>query len=80
MSDAPKKIYLQDAGDYESAAPFEVTWCVDPQDDGDTAYVRADLIRDAIIAGMRIATNTPITMVTEAIQDAINEIMGGKND
>lgn len=39
----PERIYLQDAGDYDAAADFEVTWCVEPQDDKDTEYIRADL-------------------------------------
>ncbi|GGW24174.1 hypothetical protein GCM10011452_09560 [Gemmobacter lanyuensis] len=38
----PDRIWLQDAGDYESAAEFEVTWCIEPQDDGDTEYIRRD--------------------------------------
>lgn len=38
----PDRIWLQDAGDYEGAAEFEVTWCIEPQDDGDTEYVRRD--------------------------------------
>ena len=45
----PDRIYLQDAGDYASAAEFEVTWCVDPQDDGDTEYIRRD---PAVLAAM----------------------------
>lgn len=48
MSEAPERIYLQDAGDYEGAAKLEVTWCVEPQDDDDTAYIRADLV-EAIV-------------------------------
>ena len=38
----PDRIYLQDAGDYESAADGEVTWCVEPQDENDTGYSRID--------------------------------------
>lgn len=45
---APERIYLQDAGDYSKAAAFEVTWCVEPQDDGDTGYVRADAVAEMI--------------------------------
>lgn len=41
---APKRIWLQDAGDYRHAAQFEVTWCAEPQDDADTEYIRADLV------------------------------------
>lgn len=44
---------------------------------GGVEYVRADLIRDAVLAGMRIATSTSIEMVPVAILDAIDEIMGG---
>ena len=40
---APEHIYLQDAGDYDCASQFEVTWCVEPQDDADTKYIRNDL-------------------------------------
>ena len=40
---APEHIYLQDAGDYDCASQFEVTWCVEPQDDADTKYIRIDL-------------------------------------
>ncbi len=40
---APERIWLQDAGDYDHAAQFEVTWCAEPQDDADTEYIRADL-------------------------------------
>ena len=47
---APDRIWLQDAGDYESAAEFEVTWCSEPQDDGDTEYIRADLVQYLIQA------------------------------
>ena len=51
---APERIYLQDAGDYSKAAALEVTWCVEPQDDGDTEYIRADavaeMIRRAVLA------------------------------
>lgn len=45
---APECIYLQDAGDYSNAAAFEVTWCVEPQDDGDTEYIRADTVAEMI--------------------------------
>ena len=55
----PDRIYLQDAGDYASAAEFEVTWCVDPQDDGDTEYIRRD---PAVLAALEVQ---PIT-----VQDA----------
>lgn len=48
----PDRIYLQDAGDYEGAAEFEVTWCSDPQDDGDTEYIRADLVQSMIQAAI----------------------------
>lgn len=44
----PERIYLQDAGDYSKAAAFEVTWCVEPQDDDDTEYVRADAVAEMI--------------------------------
>ena len=44
MSDAPKRIFLHDAGDYNRAAQFEVTWSVEPEDSEDTAYIRADLV------------------------------------
>ena len=47
---APERIYLQDAGDYECAAEFEVTWCSEPQDDCDTEYIRADLVKSLIQA------------------------------
>jgi hypothetical protein len=50
MSDAPDRIFLQDAGDYTRAAAFEVTWCVDPQDDADTEYIRADKVRALVEA------------------------------
>lgn len=40
---APERIYLQDAGDYDVAIEFELTWCVEYQDPADTEYVRADL-------------------------------------
>ena len=46
----PDRIYLQDAGDYDSTAEFEVTWCSEPQDDGDTEYIRADLVQSLIQA------------------------------
>lgn len=44
---APKRIWLQDAGDYDSAmsSSDDVTWCVSPMDDRDTEYIRADLPR-----------------------------------
>lgn len=45
---APERIYLQDAGDYSKAAALEVTWCVEPQDDGDTGYIRADAVAEMI--------------------------------
>lgn len=45
---APERIWLQDAGDYDNAAQFEVTWCDGPQDDADTEYVRADLVQAAL--------------------------------
>ena len=45
---APDRIDLQDAGDYSNAAAFEVTWCVEPQDDGDTEYIRADAVAEMI--------------------------------
>jgi hypothetical protein len=63
MSEAPERIFLQDAGDYERAARFDVTWCVEPQDDADTEYVRADLAPDAakvaalVEAGNRMANS-----------------------
>lgn len=44
---APERIYLQDAGDYDAVAQFEVTWCEEPQDDADTEYIRADLATPA---------------------------------
>lgn len=47
---APDRIWLQDAGDYEGAAEFEVTWCSEPQDDDDTEYIRADLVQALIKA------------------------------
>ena len=40
---------MQDAGEYDAAADFEVTWCVEPQDDKDTEYIRADLVDPAAI-------------------------------
>lgn len=45
MSKAPERIWLQDAGDYDSAmsSSDDVTWCVSPVDDRDTEYIRADL-------------------------------------
>lgn len=45
---APERIYLQDAGDYSNAAEFEVTWCVEPQHDCDTEYIRADTVAETI--------------------------------
>lgn len=47
---APDRIWLQDAWDYDGAAEFEVTWCSEPQDDGDTEYIRADLVQSLIKA------------------------------
>ena len=78
MTDAPERIFLQDAGDYARAAAFEVTWCVEPQDDADTEYIRADkvaaLVEEAIREGMRIATFVPIEQVQEAFDAALAEL------
>ena len=79
----PDRIYLQDAGDYESAADFEVTWCVVPQDDADTEYIRRDPAVlaalpevQALIAGAcdRFRGNLRETFDAMcAMRDAINE-------
>lgn len=61
MTDAPERIFLQDAGDYARAAAFEVTWCVEPQDDADTEYIRADKVAalvEALQCLLRFAENT----------------------
>jgi hypothetical protein len=55
MGDAPERIFLQDAGDYARAAAFEVTWCVEPQDDADTEYIRADKVQALVEALQWIA-------------------------
>lgn len=49
-STAPAVIWLQDGGDYAAArsAMDELTWCVEPIDERDTAYVRADLHQRAV--------------------------------
>lgn len=52
MSDAPERIWLNDGGDYEAAKEAMmyaegVTWCEHQIEDGDTEYVRADLIKGA---------------------------------
>ena len=47
---APERIWLQDAGDYDNTAQFEVTWCAEPQDDADTEYIRADLVQTLVEA------------------------------
>lgn len=52
---APKRIWLQDAGDYRRAARFEVTWCAEPQDDADTEYIRADLVQALVAEAMKRA-------------------------
>jgi hypothetical protein len=54
---APDRIFLQDAGDYASAAKLEVTWCVEPVDQADTEYVRADLVA-ALAASQPRKTDT----------------------
>jgi hypothetical protein len=54
---APERIFLQDGGDYEGYAPFEVTWCVEPQDAADTEYVRADLFHALAAERDRLAAD-----------------------
>jgi hypothetical protein len=54
MSEAPERIFLQDAGDYARAAAFEVTWCVEPQDDADTEYIRADKVQALVEAAKEV--------------------------
>lgn len=70
---APERIYLQDAGDYSKAAALEVTWCVEPQDDGDTEYIRADavaeMIRQAVQAKMEACAD-----VVAACADAFAQV------
>ncbi len=52
---APERIWLQDGGDYDHAAQFEVTWCAEPQDDADTEYIRADLVQALVAEAMKRA-------------------------
>ena len=50
MTDAPKRIWLQDDGDYEGArnsmagTDTGVTWCDTQINDNDSEYIRADLV------------------------------------
>ena len=54
---APERIWLQDGGDYESAisSDCDVTWCVDSVGQGDTEYIRADLVADMVAAALNEA-------------------------
>lgn len=50
---SPERIWLQDEG--HSPEDYEVvTWCVDPIDDSDTEYVRADLLADLEAENVKI--------------------------
>ena len=56
MTDAPERIWLQDAGDYAVAkrAMDDLTWCYMPIDEHDTEYIRAD-IHEAEVLRLREA-------------------------
>jgi len=49
MNEAPKRIWLQDNGNFALAqkAGSDLTWCEHRINDGDTEYVRADLLRES---------------------------------
>ena len=80
----PERIYLQDAGDYSKAAAFEVTWCVEPQDDDDTEYVRADavaeMIRQAVTAEREACAVVTETMHETSWPDTIAAAIRARGD
>ena len=71
MSEAPDRIWLQDAGDYDRA--HEVTWCATPIDDDDTGYTRDDLSAAREADARRDGWNA-------AIEAAANDIDCGCTD
>ena len=44
MSDAPKKVWLQNVGDADQLYDDEVTWCGEKINEDDVEYIRADEI------------------------------------
>lgn len=81
---APERIFLQDAGDYAATAEFEVTWCVEAQDENDTEYVRADLLTaatdpDFILAALSDVHDMDATLTdyAAAVSRAIRAAMKG---
>ena len=75
---APDRIWLQDAGDYECAAEFEVTWCSEPQDDGDTEYIRADLVQALIQAAHDIDRQFYDAWFRGKVEEALNSTKTSK--
>lgn len=67
---APERIYLQDAGDYSNAAEFEVTWCVEPQHDCDTEYVRADTVAEMIRQAVQAEREACAKAIRDSLPDA----------
>lgn len=72
MSDAPERIFLQDAGDYARAAAFEVTWCVEPQDDADTEYIRADRVAALVEKNARLRD---AVAEVDRLRDALTSVL-----
>ena len=66
MTDAPKRIWLQDAGDYAAASlSSEVTWCASPVDEADSSYILAT--PEALAASPEVAA-----LIAEARREGWN--------
>lgn len=73
MSDAPERIWLQDAGDYAAAEKLEVTWCVNPVDDADTEYIRADIHAAAL--DREAARVAKVTAQRDELHDQVRDML-----
>lgn len=67
--DAPERIWLQEPVGLED----ERTWCVEPQTDDDTPYVRADLARPSLAGDERVALAIQACTIIDAAVRAGHE-------